>query len=753
VKALRREKIFTSSLLLGISAVIALMIANIFVTQSNSEDQRSATARVIQSLDILGHLDETFALISEAESAQRGFILTGDPDYLGTYAAAATASEVRIDELRAVTREDPPQLARVERLGALVSERLKQTDEALAMSKERGLLAARKVVLANRSKETMATIRELIVAMKAFEDGLLSKRLRSADARYVRSRRLNVAAGTLGLLALGAFVFLVDRTLRAREVAAEEIARQRETLRVTLASIGDGVISTDTAGRVAFLNAEAERLTGWTTREAAGKRIDRIFDIVHEATRQQVENPALAALRDGVVAGLAHDTLLVGRDRVERPIDDVAAPIRDSQGAIAGAVLIFRDVSEERAATQKLRNLADELSEADRRKNEFLAMLAHEIRNPLAAIRNSVTLLKLAGRDAAAADAAQGAIERQMAHLVRLVEDLMDVARISRGRLALRRERIDLRLTLEQALEVSRPLCEANEQVLDVEIPETALFVDGDAVRITQAISNLLSNACKFTPRGGRIQLSVGVENGHAIVRIRDNGIGIAAEHLPRLFDMFSQIDTSLERTQGGLGIGLNLVKQLVEMHGGRVEVRSAGVGQGSEFIVHFPVAAADGSADSAALPPVSRAVASPSNADRKPQDASQAAAPRRRILVVDDNADSADSLVLLLRLQGHEAAVARDGVAAVEAALRLAPEVVLLDIGLPLMNGYDAARRIRSTPAGREMLLIAITGWGQDEDRSLSREAGFDEHLVKPVEFDQLARLLDRLSGPKSEA
>ncbi len=373
-------------------------------------------------------------------------------------------------------------------------------------------------------------------------------------------------------------------------------------------------------------------------------------------------------------------------------------------------------------------------------------MLAHEIRNPLAAIRNSVAVLKRAGSEPQVAFAAQSAIDRQMEHLVRLIEDLLDVARISRGKLELRRTRMDLRLALEQALEASRPLCSANAQALEVEIPPTPLYVDGDAVRITQAIANLLNNACKFTPRGGRIHVSVGVEDRHAIVHIRDNGIGIAPEHLPRLFDMFSQIDTSLERTQGGLGIGLNLVKQLVEMHGGRVEVRSEGVGSGSEFIVHFPVAGEGGEGFVAAAVEPAALVRTDSVREEGDLAAPPPASGKgRRILVVDDNVDSADSLAMLLRLLGHEAEVARDGLEAVETALRARPDVVLLDIGLPRLNGFEAARRIRLSPHGREIRLIAITGWGQDEDRSLSRAAGFDEHLVKPVDIDLLSSLLEK--------
>lgn len=412
----------------------------------------------------------------------------------------------------------------------------------------------------------------------------------------IATPRSSVHAATvmLGLLALATVAFLVDRDLRIREAAANEVANQRETLRVTLSSIGDGVVTTDMTGRVTYLNGEAESLTRWTYEEAAGKPLDEIFRIVHEETRQPVANPALRALRDGVVVRLPDATVLIDKHGGERPIGDVAAPIRDRLGRVAGVVLVFRDVSEERAATDLLRKLAGELAEADRHKNEFLAMLAHELNNPLSAIRNSVAVLELAGDDPQSSAAAKGVIGRQSEHLTRLVEDLLDVSRISRGKLALKRSRIDLRQALEPAIEASRLTFEKKDQGLAVEIPSVPLFLDGDATRITQAVGNLLINASKFTPRGGKIQLSVGVENSQASVRVRDNGIGIATEHAHDLFDMFSQVDSSLEHTQGGLGIGLHVVKQLAELHGGSVEMRSDGIGKGSEFTIHLPILTAE---------------------------------------------------------------------------------------------------------------------------------------------------------------
>lgn len=730
MKTTRNERIFNRSILFGISATLALMLASVVVSRDGLIQQRRSAARVTHTHHVLRELDGVAAALYQAEAAQRALVLMNDESFAPSYAAASRLLERRIDAIRALVADNPPQAARANRLAELAGERLKQMAEVVDVSRELGLMAARQRLTLNGNKETTSRIAELVTLMEAEETALLEAREQGVAASYRRAQVLNVVAGALGLLALSSFVYFVDRTLRARQQAASEIARQRELLRVTLASIGDAVITTDSASRVVFLNREAERMTGWTTVLAEGEPLERVFRIVDETTMQPVENPALRALREGMVVGLASRTILLSRNGSKIPIDDSAAPIRDASGLVSGVVVAFRDVTEERAASRNLQALAAQLSEADRRKNEFLAILAHEVRNPLAAIRSSVSVLQRAGTDAAASRLALGAIERQMLHLVRLVEDLLDVARISRGKLALQRRRIDLREALAQAIEASRPLCEEAEQALEVEVPEMPLFVDGDGVRISQAIANILSNACKFSPRGGSIRVSVGVENSHAIVSIRDTGIGIHADHLPGIFDMFSQIDTGLERTQGGLGIGLNLVRQLVEMHGGRVEARSEGLGKGSEFVVHFPLTEA----------PEPAASEVPATITGGPRLAEPSAL---RILVVDDNVDAAESLALLLRLEGHQTSVAYDGLDAVEIALREHPDVVLLDIGLPRLNGYEAAQQIRAGTAPRRIRLVALTGWGQDEDRKRSRESGFDHHLVKPVDAGELIALL----------
>jgi CheY-like chemotaxis protein len=382
------------------------------------------------------------------------------------------------------------------------------------------------------------------------------------------------------------------------------------------------------------------------------------------------------------------------------------------------------DIDEQKATANALRELTADLSQADRRKDEFLAMLAHELRNPLAPIRNAVEVLRRSGADEATIDKTTDMMGRQLAHMVRLIDDLLDVSRVSLGKIELRQGPVDLASIVNHAVEPGRVLLEKGGVNLTLRLPDVPIYIHADATRMTQVVGNLLNNALKFTPTGGEISVIVEREDGHAVVRVRDTGIGIEADHLRHVFDMFMQVDTTLERTKSGLGIGLTLAKTLVELHHGTIEAHSPGVGRGTELVVRIPVVD----------PPVATA---PSRL------AKQTTSGSRRVLVVDDNHDSAESLQILLQLSGHEVRTAHDGLEAVNAAASFLPDVVLLDIGLPGLNGYEAARRIRALPSGRTLKLVALTGWGQERDRQQSTESGFDVHLVKPVDHGVLLKLI----------
>ena len=392
--------------------------------------------------------------------------------------------------------------------------------------------------------------------------------------------------------------------------------------------------------------------------------------------------------------------------------------------ALSAALLVLGVVGLMWIALLALRRREQREREADRRKDEFLATLAHELRNPLAPISNATSILKLAHDDREVFERATGTIERQLAHLVRLVDDLLDMSRISRGKLELRREHIELASVIHQAVETCRPMAEAASQEVTVTLPAQSIYLNADPVRLSQVVSNLLNNASKFAGQRGRINLTVSRRDRDVEITVKDDGIGIPPAMLNTIFEMFLQVDQSLERSQSGLGIGLTLARRLVELHNGHIEALSEGLGKGSEFVVRLPVTIDQ-------------------TAPIKAVDAVNGSSPKGRILIVDDNLDSAQSLAEVLKMTGNDTFVAHDGEEAVEAAERQRPDVILLDIGLPRLNGFDACRRIRANPWAENILIIALTGWGQEEDRRKSAEAGFDGHLVKPVDMAELMKLL----------
>jgi two-component system, chemotaxis family, CheB/CheR fusion protein len=559
----------------------------------------------------------------------------------------------------------------------------------------------------------------------------------------------------------------IARDITERKTVEAAVRDSEERYR-TLFDLGPvAVYSCDAAGVIQKFNRRAAELWG---REPAPGDTDQRFCGSFKMFRPDGSfMPHEQCPMAEVVAGTVSE-VRDGEVHIERPDGTRVTvvvnirPLKNQHGEIAGAINCFYDITERKQIEETLRD-------ADRRKNEFLAMLAHELRNPLAPILVSIEILRRAKgleesdlqssqrrSDGLATshdlsdgiDHALDVLQRQVSQMVRLVDDLLDAGRISRGKIDLRRERVELSSVVYHVVEAARPISERREQELTVTLPSEPMYVDGDPTRLGQIVGNLLNNACKFTERGGHVWLTVKREGesgaDHAegasvrfapqvVISVRDTGIGIAADQLEHVFDMFTQVDTSLERSLTGLGIGLTLVKTLTEMHGGTVEVHSAGAGQGSEFVVRLPLAVETDTPSSRPAP--TRSVpTSP-----------------LRILIVDDSHDSADMLATLLQFTGHETFTAHDGLAAVEAAARLDPDVILLDIGLPILNGYEAARRIREQRGQqRRPLLIALTGWGQEEDRRRSEEAGFDAHLVKPVDDAVLGSLLAELSAGKQE-
>lgn len=427
-----------------------------------------------------------------------------------------------------------------------------------------------------------------------------------------------------------------------------------------------------------------------------------------------------------------------GAAPVERFVDFVYQPIKGSDGSVTGIFVEGADVTDRervdaalRASEANYRELSQALAQSNQAKDEFLATLAHELRNPLAAIRNALTLQRRARHDERLLESSGDIIERQMAQMVRLIDDLMDLSRLTRGIVELKREPLSLIGVVRQAVDASRAGVEQAGHRLVAHLPDHDCVVEADEARLIQVLSNLINNAAKFTPAGGHLEVDLRCEAGAAVLAVRDDGIGIAPDMLDRVFDMFAQVQRSHDHVGGGLGIGLTLVRQLVERHGGSVEARSAGAGQGSEFVVRLPLAGG------AVLSPVP-AAAGPAGFE----------ATGLRVLVADDNADAAESMSELLALGGNEVRTAVDGAAAFEIAETFRPQAMLVDIAMPLLNGHELCRKVRATPWGRDVLMIAASGWGQQDDRQRSMEAGFDHHLVKPVDYAAVDALLAAQAG-----
>ncbi|WP_167760326.1 chemotaxis protein CheB [Paraburkholderia pallida] len=566
--------------------------------------------------------------------------------------------------------------------------------------------------------ELHTLLAQVLAESKPFEDYEVRASFDSIGRRIMllNARRIVRNGEETGLILLA----LEDVTERTR--VGEVQARLAEIVECS----DDGIISTTLDGIITTWNAGAERIFGLRAIEAIGTPLARLMP----SAQDNGEAGVPARMRRG--ERIAHvETTIANREGRRVHLSIAISPLRNANGGVIGISRVARDISESRRMQEELKAFAAGLAETDRRKNEFLAMLAHELRNPLAPIRNALQILQQSGTRTPADRSAIDIMQRQMAQMVRLVDELLDVSRVSRGKIELRRGEVELNSLAHHAAEAARSECNAMRQELVVSVPPGPIYVDGDPVRLLQVIGNLLSNASKFTEGGGRIELRLEREGDRALIRVRDNGIGITQAQLPQIFDMFAQADNSLERTRSGLGIGLTLVKTLVGMHGGEVSVHSDGAGQGSEFVVRLPTLA-------------QAQQAQPAPPERPGRE--QGTAPALCILVVDDNHDSADSLAAMLRMRGHEVHIAYDGLRAVEEAAALLPDMILLDIGLPGQNGFEAARRIRAQRADGRFLLVALTGWSQDEDRRRSREAGFDAHLVKPVAIDDIEGLLGRL-------
>ena len=988
---------------IALALIAAALVGNALLSYRNTEKLVAGGSASLHSREVLNAISDLLSTVTNAETGQRGYLLTQRPDYLNPYRSAPQHAAERLEHLQVLVADNPEQTARVTQLQTLITaklDELRRTVELLDSGDREGAMA---LVNTNQGMLTMRRIRDVVDGMTHAESTLQSTRDASAANLYRTSQYAIILGMLAGLVLVLLAVALLRRDQRERARAAKEIFLEREWFSTTLRSIGDAVIVTDPQGQIVLLNPVAETLTGWSAQAAAGRPLLDVFDIINETTRERAEDPVRRALAEGRIVGLANHTVLRARDGHEYVIEDSAAPTYDAAGAIQGAVLVFHDSTERREAEialghasaevsrradaaiaaerilntimenapigismtgrgpdfpivaishqmrewigaadntpshaayrklmpdgstppaamlpinramhegitvrdeqwivecpgrkpltvivnvapvrdaegdivgavhswvdlterqhldralritesrlrvlvdsnvmglilsfdrsgkvaqangaflemlgfdagdlangainlraqtpveclalderafaeiaergycapyekellhhvdgrrvsvvvgyakvsgvedeyvgfaldisarkkleSQLREQAEILLIADRRKDEFLAMLAHELRNPLAPLRNAVHLLDTRG-DASPAMIADTlpVMRRQIEHLVRLVDDLLDAARISQGKIILERGIVELQSILYAAIETVQPLVQVRSHRLELDLAAQPLHVDGDSTRLTQLFANVLHNAAKYTPDGGNIRVTLLEQDGEAVVRVRDNGQGIAPDLLPRIFETFTQADQSLARSAGGLGIGLALVRRLSELHGGTVRASSDGPDLGSEFELRLPLVEA-GSA-------MSQAIDAPQPS---------AASIRHRILVVDDNADLATSTAALLELWGHAAHVVYNGKDALDAAHAFRPRVILLDIGLPEMDGFQVAQQIRKEPALQGVHLIAMTGYGQDRDRQRAQQAGFNAHLIKPVQPDALRVLLEAVQA-----
>ncbi|MFT3765757.1 MAG: CHASE3 domain-containing protein [Minicystis sp.] len=689
----------------------------------------------IHTLEVLDRTNLILIHLVDAETGQRGYLITGATSYLDPYHAALKLLPTDLDRLRALTEANPAQQERLARLAALMKDKLDELAHTIELQQHSGREAALGVVATDTGRVTMNGIRKVLGEIDNDERAVVAQRTAARARRSGRTSALTSLAVLLGAALAGASILGLNRQSGRRVAAERDATANRERLRVTLHSIGDAVLATDRDGAVVFMNPIAEALTGWTLAEAAGQPIDRVFRVVHEDTHAPVDSPVTRALREGVVVGLANHSALVTKDGREVPIDDSAAPIRGADGELLGVVLVFRDITERKRAELESARLARaeieqaEAEAANRSKDEFLAVLSHELRSPLHAMLGWMSILKKGLSTGRSVDRAVETIERNIHLQTQIVNNLLDVSRIISGKLELEEEPLDLAVVVHATVESARPSAEAKGIALVTQVGPLSGGVVGDAKRLGQVVGNLVTNAVKFTPRGGRVAVTLADDGGEARVEVVDTGIGITPEFLPHVFNRFRQADGTSTRRHGGLGLGLSIVKTLVELHEGRVEARSEGDGKGARFIVRLPLRAA-----TVAPPPPAA----------EPADHS-AELEGMTVVLVEDDADGREALRLALEQSGAAVHACASVPEARDVLTRVHPDILVSDVGMPGENGYDLVKLVRAR-AGSYLPSIAITGFVSAQDRAEALRSGFDEHVAKPVNADALIAKMRRV-------
>jgi PAS domain S-box-containing protein len=735
----------------GVSVALLVLIANAFVSYRATRTLIANENWVTHTYQVLSELEAVISAMKDAETGQRGFIITGREDYLDPYRSAVSEINTHLDNLKRLSSDNVENRTRIPILEGKVVTSLAKLTTLIDLRRGGDFEAVRRQIASGSEKEAMDDLRAYVSLLEDDERDLLRQRaVQSAESARNTILTFVIANLTAFLLLTVTYVVIV-RDINARREAEEEIRRQREWLRITLSSIGDAVIATDTESKVTFLNPVAEALTGWTLGEAEGQPVQMIFNIVNEETRQQVDNPVLRTMREGVIVGLANHTTLIARHGKQISIDDSAAPITDQAGKVIGAVLIFRDISERRRAEDERSKLlaseraARERAEAaSRAKDEFVAMVSHEVRAPLNSILGWAQVLRSGNLDEAARANAVETIERNARNQARLIDDLLDISRVITGKLNLNVRPVEMSAIIDAGVDSIRPAAEAKGINLKLNIDPEAKgrLVSGDTNRLQQIVWNLLSNAVKFTPKQGLIEIGLSQIDSHLELRVRDTGAGISPEFLPYVFDRFSQANSTSERKYGGLGLGLSIVRHLVEMHGGVVQADSPGEGGGSTFTVRLPIRVVREKLIDLERERLAEGdVVSLSNSIRLDG---------LRILAIDDEAGTRDLLLAILTQRGAEVRTASSAEQALDELKRWLPDVIVSDIGMPGEDGYSLMARIRrlGCDSGGDIPAIALTAYARSEDRMRALAAGFQMHVPKPVEAFELIIVIATLAG-----
>lgn len=728
-----------------------LIVGNAVLALWNLQRIQEHQRLVSHTLEVRGLLYQIMSLLNESETGQRGYILTGERAYIEPYLSASSRVHERIDSFRELTRDNPQQQANIDRLEQLIDLRLATMQQRLDDFDTFGYVIGAESLRQGGGRLQMESVRVFVAEMDRLESELFAARQAQARASYQLAVLSSGVGSLIGIGLVGLGFIRLQRELAYRRQSTRVLGEQREWFRTVLASVGDAVIATGTDGRVTFLNAVAEELTGWKHDEAIGLQLDRVFHIVNEETRESVENPAVLALREGRIVGLGNHTVLISKDgSTERSIDDSAAPILLEDGTPVGAVLIFRDVTEKRLADlersvafdreQEARRRAEE---ANRLKDDFLATISHELRTPLNAILGWSAILRSDNATPDMFGRGIDTIDRNARTQAQLIEDLLDASRITRGVLRLDVSTVDPARVIRSAIEAVQLAADAREVEIVLSLETNVGQLLGDAQRVQQIVWNLLSNAIKFSPKGGRVEVAVKRIEEVIEIAVTDSGRGIDAKFLPYVFERFRQADGSSSRAHGGIGLGLAIVKQLTELHGGTIEASSEGEGKGATFVVRLPIAPLIRANNGVLEESLSVAPGSYDEFVPVPLDG-------LRVAIVDDEPETLVLLEQILVRCDAEVRSASSSAEGLELVRSWKPDLLVSDIGMPDGDGYELIKGVRALTReqGGAVPAIALTGYSRVEDRVRVLASGFQMHVTKPVEPEEFIAVITSVVG-----